>query len=67
MSKSAFIKFTFGEKTISFNKEWVASKSLKDFTEHEKHHALSPEQYKEVWDACKDKPAAPAAPVETVK
>ena len=37
---------------ILFNKEWVASKTLKEFSEHEKHHNLSPEQYKEVYKLC---------------
>jgi hypothetical protein len=40
---------------IGFNKNWVASKSLKEFSEHEKHHGLSPEQYKEVHDLCTGK------------
>lgn len=55
---------------IAFNKEWVASKSLKDFSEHEKHHGLKPEQYKEVHDICtgKAKPEEPKAePKEDAK
>lgn len=37
---------------IAFNKEWVASKTLKAFSEHEAHHGLSAEQLKEVHEMC---------------
>jgi hypothetical protein len=47
---------------ISFNAEWAASKSEKDFVKHESHHALTPDQLKEVHGLCK---AAVKAPVET--
>lgn len=48
-TESAFVKY----EGISFNRAWVASKTLKEFSEHEKHHNLTPAQYKEVWDICK--------------
>lgn len=48
-----FLKFDFGDKQISFNAEVNAKKTFKDFCEHEKHHGLTPEQLKEVHDACK--------------
>ena len=47
----AFIKF----EGILFNKEWVASKTLKEVIEHEKHHGLSDEQMKELYGLCKGK------------
>lgn len=34
---------------VSYNKQWVASQTLHDFTKHEKHQTLSEEQLKEVW------------------
>lgn len=39
--------------TYGFNKEWAASKSFKEFAEHEAHHNLSKEQLKEVHELCK--------------
>ena len=52
---SQFIKYN----GVAFNADWVKSKTLKEFSEHEKHHGFTPEQYKEVHDMCtgKVKPA----------
>ena len=47
--------FHFGKKSVAFNTQWVASKSLEEFSEHEKHHELSEAQYQEVWDCCREK------------
>jgi hypothetical protein len=48
------------EGKVAFNVEWVASKTLKAFCDHEKHHGLSKEQMKEIYDVCvgisKEKP-----------
>lgn len=44
---------------ILFNKEWVASKTFKEFSEHEKHHGLSVEKMKEVYALCTGKKAEP--------
>lgn len=41
------------EGKINFNSEWVASQTLEEFQEHEKHHGLSKDQLKEVHNACK--------------
>lgn len=38
---------------VSFNKTDAASKSLAQFQEEQKHHGLSPEQLKEVWQLAK--------------
>ena len=61
-----WIRFSDGKRSIKFNKEWVASKTLKEFTEHEKHHGLTPAQYKEVHDLAKGKVSRPVkqAPAE---
>lgn len=49
---------------VTFNADWVASKTLEEFSEHEKHHGLTPTQLKEVHQLCKEKvkPAPTAAP-----
>jgi hypothetical protein len=47
---------------ISFNAEWAASKSEKDFVKHESHHDLTPKQLTEAYNLCK---TAVKAPVET--
>lgn len=54
-----FISYTVGEQTLAFNKAWVASKTLKEFSDHEKHHGLSAEQYKEIHDICTGKKTDP--------
>lgn len=61
-----WIVFSDGERRIRFNRDWVASKTLKEFAEHEKHHGLSQAQYKEVHDLAKGKVSRPAkqAPAE---
>lgn len=41
---------------VAFNKEWVASKTFKQFCDHEKHHGLSEDQMREVYNICKAKP-----------
>lgn len=51
------------EGRIIFNDKWVASQSFEAFAEHEKHHGLSKEQLKEIYDICKkmnkiEKPAS---------
>jgi|JI6StandDraft_1071083.scaffolds.fasta_scaffold1162481_1 hypothetical protein len=35
---------------VSFNDDWVKTKSLKQFIEHEKHHGLSDEVMKEYYE-----------------
>lgn len=35
---------------IDFNEDWVKTKTLPDFIAHEKHHGLSDEQMKEVFE-----------------
>ncbi len=40
---------------ISFNKEWVASKTLREFMIHEKHHLLSEGDMHEVYNLCRGK------------
>jgi hypothetical protein len=57
---SKFIKYN----GVAFNADWVRTKSLKEFSEHEKHHGFAPEQYKEVHDICTGK-VKPAAKEET--
>lgn len=46
---------------IAFNADWVLTKTLDQFIEHEKHHGLSKEKMKEIYDAIKtpkvEKPA----------
>lgn len=51
---------------IGFNADWAASKTEKEFVEHEKHHTLSEAQLKEAHKLCKEavkptelKPATP--------
>lgn len=50
---------------IAFNAAWVASKSLREFMDHEKHHGLSREQFKEVHKLCRAAVQAPE-PAEEV-
>jgi len=38
---------------VNFNADWAASKPMKDFIEHEKHHGLSKEQLTEAHNLCK--------------
>lgn len=38
---------------INFNAGWAATKSVKEFVEHEKHHGLSKEQLTEAHNLCK--------------
>ena len=50
---------------VGFNIEWVRTKTFAEFCEHEKHHNLSPESMKTVWEYCtgkkvKKEKAAPA-------
>lgn len=58
------IIFKSGAITIQFNKAWVASKTLKEFMEHEKHHNLTPAQYKEVHDLAGGKVGKPRKQAE---
>lgn len=49
---------------INFNEEWVKAHSFKEFAEHEKHHGLSAEKMREIYDLCKGKKEAPARQVD---
>jgi DNA-binding transcriptional regulator YhcF (GntR family) len=40
------------DNAIHFNSEWVASKTLQEFIEHESHHGLSEKQLKDVYKKC---------------
>lgn len=44
---------------VGFNADWAATKTEKEFVEHEKHQELSPAQLKEAYKLCKEavKPA----------
>ena len=46
---------------ITFNADWAAGKSEKEFIEHEKHHGLSTDQLKDAYKLCKEavKPVDP--------
>lgn len=45
--------YKLGEgKGIAFNAQWAAGLTLEKFTEHEAHHGLTPDQYKEAHDLC---------------
>jgi hypothetical protein len=46
-------------KGIGFNSEWVASKSLSEFKEHEQYHGLNDAELKQVHQLCKQKHRAP--------
>lgn len=52
--------------------EWVKTKTFAEFCEHEKHHGLSAESMKTVWEYCtgkkvkKEKPTQPEEPGEAV-
>jgi hypothetical protein len=47
---------------ISFNADWAATKTEKEFCDHEAHHGLSKTQLAEVHKLCKEavKPVNPA-------
>lgn len=49
---------------IGFNQESAASKTFAEFSKHEKHHGLSDEQLKEIWDVAKGKKEMPAEGME---
>ena len=49
MAKQKWIAFGFAR----FNAEWVASVTLAQFIEHEKHHGLTAEQMKEIHETAK--------------
>jgi len=53
-------------KGVVFNADWAATKSEKEFIEHEKHHGLSDTELKEAYKLCKEavKPSE-AKPVPT--
>jgi hypothetical protein len=53
---------TVSYEGISFNATWAATKTEKEFVDHESHHGLTPVQLKEAHKLCK---AAVKAPVET--
>jgi hypothetical protein len=40
---------------VGFSKEWVAGKTFTEFCEHEKHHGLTKQQLKEVYNLCAQK------------
>lgn len=39
---------------ITINADWAASKDVKEFVEHEKHHGLTDAQLKEAHKLCKE-------------
>jgi hypothetical protein len=53
---------------ISFNATWAATKTEKEFIEHEAHHGLSKDQLKEAHKLCKEavKPGAEDKPAPEV-
>jgi hypothetical protein len=57
---SKFIPVQF--EGVTFNAAWAATKTEKEFVEHESHHGLTSAQLKEAHKLCK---AAVKAPVET--
>ncbi len=66
--QSKFVAF----EGVSFNSEWMKTKTFAEFFEHEKHHGISREKMKEFYDSIKNpKPAevkaAEEKPVEAIK
>jgi hypothetical protein len=63
MSKISFVPY----EGVSFNAEWAATKTEKEFIEHERHHGLSDAQLKEAYKLCKEavKPADVKTPIQT--
>lgn len=45
---------------VTFNADWAASKSEKEFVKHEAHSGLSAEQLKQAHNLCKTAVKAPA-------
>lgn len=45
---------------ISFNADWVKTKSFEEFFDHEKHHGLSEEKMREIYDAIVGNTEGPA-------
>jgi hypothetical protein len=41
-------------ESITFNASWAASKTEKEFIDHEKHHGLTDAQLKEAHKLCKE-------------
>jgi hypothetical protein len=52
------ITFEFGQgddkRVLNFNAEWAAGLSAAKFAEHEAHHGLTTEQYKEIHKQASD-------------
>lgn len=45
---------TVSYEGVTFNATWAATKTEKDFVEHEKHQQLTPAQLKEAHKLCKE-------------
>jgi hypothetical protein len=54
------VPYTGGATLVSYDAEWAASKSQKEFIAHEKHNGLSNEQLIEAHNLCKAAVKAPA-------
>lgn len=52
---------------IVFNADWAATKTEKEFVDHEAHHGLTPAQLKEAHKLCKEavKPAVEEKPAQS--
>jgi hypothetical protein len=49
---------------VTFNADWAAGLSQKEFVKHESHHGLSNEQLIEAYNLCKTAVKAPAKEAE---
>jgi hypothetical protein len=54
------VSYNGGQVQVSFDAEWAAGKSQKDFVAHEKHHGLTNAQLIEAHNLCKTAVAVPA-------
>lgn len=46
-----FVRFTARDITVGFNADWMATKTEKEFVDHESHHGFTKEELKKAYRA----------------
>jgi hypothetical protein len=55
------VTYKNGDQEITFNADWAATKTEKEFVDHESHHGLTLAQLKEAHKLCKEAVKAPVS------
>jgi len=60
-----FVRFTARDISVGFNADWMATKTEKEFVDHESHHGFTKDELKKAYRLITGKKQKPEAKEET--